>query len=57
MAYFYDYYIAQNMGPGYVATNITYVIAAVLLLNGVERTRRGVLRAYAGLGEPRARSF
>lgn len=44
MAYFYDYYIAQNMGPGYVATNITYVIAAVLLLNGVERTRRGVLR-------------
>lgn len=41
--YFYEYYIAQSLGPGYVATNITYV-AAVLLLNGVERTWRGLLR-------------
>lgn len=42
--YFYEYYIVQKFGPGYVATNITYVVAAVLLLNGVERTRRGLLR-------------
>ena len=42
--YFYEYYIAQSLGPGYVATNITYVAAAVLLLNGVERTWRGLLR-------------
>ena len=41
--YFYDYYIAQHFGPGYVATNITYVVAAVLLLNGVERTWKGIL--------------
>ena len=47
--YFYNYYIAQNLGPGYVATNITYVIAAVLLLNGVERTRRGFLRKLGEL--------
>lgn len=42
--YFYEYYVAQSFGPGYVATNITYVVAAVLLLNGVERTPRGLLR-------------
>lgn len=41
--YFYQYYVSQNFGPGYVATNITYVAAAVLLLNSVERTRRGLL--------------
>lgn len=39
--YFKAYYVAQIFGPGYVATNITYVIAAVLLLNGVDRSRRG----------------
>ena len=42
--YFYEYYILQSFGPGYVATNVTYVIAAVLLLNGVERSPRGLLR-------------
>lgn len=42
--YLYEYYIAQNYGPGYVVTNITFVVAVVLLLNRVEPTRRGVLR-------------
>lgn len=42
--YFYEYYVAQRFGPGYVATNITYVVAAVLLLNGVERTIQGLRR-------------
>lgn len=41
--YFYDYYIAQNYGPGYVATNIIFVAAAVLLLNPVNKSPRGVL--------------
>lgn len=45
--YFYEYYIARSFGPGYVVTNTAYVAAAVLLLNGVERTRRGLLRKLA----------
>ena len=39
--YFYEYYIARNFGPGYVVTTITWVIAAVLLLNNGEGGVRG----------------
>jgi len=41
--YFYEYYIAQCYGPAYVATNIIYVVAAVLLLNPVDKTPRELL--------------
>ena len=47
--YFYEYYIVQSFGPGYVATNVSYVIAVVALLNGMERSWRGLARKLAEL--------
>lgn len=47
--YFYEYYIIQSFGPGYVATNVSYVIAVVALLNGMERSWRGLARKLAEL--------
>jgi nitrogen-specific signal transduction histidine kinase len=44
LSYFQTYYIEQCFGPGYVATNIAYVIAVVLLLNETRWDGKGVLR-------------
>lgn len=44
MGYFQEYYIERNYGPGYVATNITYVVAVVLLLNSIGQGRTAHLR-------------
>lgn len=42
--YFVSYYVERNFGPGYVVTNIAYVIAVVLLLSDTKGDARGVLR-------------
>ncbi len=42
--YFQTYYIEQALGPGYVATDIAYVVGLVLLLNDVQLTPRGIAR-------------
>lgn len=44
LTYFYEYYIAQMFGPGYVVTNIAWAVAVVLLLGGEERGARGALK-------------
>lgn len=42
--YLYHYYILRDFGPGYVATNIAYVTAVVVLLGSAEKTPLGLLR-------------
>ncbi len=42
--YFQTYYIEQAFGPGYVATDIAYVVGLVLLLNDFQLTPRGIAR-------------
>lgn len=46
--YFQTYYLDRNFGPGYVATNVSYVIAVVLLLNDVQWDDRRALLKKAG---------
>lgn len=41
--YFQTYYLEVGYGPGYIATNITYVVAVVLLLGSIERSARNLL--------------
>lgn len=41
--YFQTYYIAQDFGPGYVVTNVFYVMAVVLLLNDMKWNCRSVM--------------
>lgn len=50
LEYFRSYYIEMNMGPGYVMTNIFYVVAIVLLLRPAEQMKgRGLFHGITDM--------